>query len=209
MQISGEEKINFTLALIALFGGGVAMTFQETAPVGCVLMAIAVIGLITLAFHHRFPRKEKAKISLRVGENHLLEKKKSHIWGHKKTFSVGVENEEKDKSLRNGTLQILSIFPYVGSNGPWILKRDVSVDPGGCEFIPLLEYSESGESSVSASTFATVLTEGQHRPLLGTERKKYEMALNLTAENRSSTKLRCEIWFEGGAIHIKESSKPE
>jgi len=88
MQISGEGKIGIALALLALFGAGAIVIWPQNEWIGWVLIAIAVVGFVILGLYHFLPQKEKAKVFLRVGENHLLEKRVSRIYGFQKTFLV-------------------------------------------------------------------------------------------------------------------------
>ncbi len=208
MRINPEGKIGLFLGLIGVFGAGAPMIWPESKLLGWALLSISGIGFVWLAIHHWGAKKDKASISLKVGENDLLKNIKSKIWGHQKTFLVRVDNETEDKSIVNGQLQILSISPYVGSNGPWFLKRDISINPGTYDPIPFIEYSESGKLSVSAATAANVLTV-DHRPQLLVENGKYEIKLHMSADNMPPAQLTCEIWFDNHVMHIKDISKPE
>jgi hypothetical protein len=207
MRFSGEGATGIVLALVGLGGMGVLAIWPERTEIGGALIVIALVGLVILWLFHRLHiQLTKTATSLHVGENHFLVRKKSTVYGFRKTLLIGIANESANESLSNGHLQIISITPYVGNHGPWTVKHNISANPGGCDFVPLIEFSESS-GSTNAGTFATILTEGQHKPLLDIN-ERYELALHLTADGRPHVGHRCEVWFELGKIHIKELSKP-
>ena len=144
------------------------------------------------------------RIRMTVGETGPYCDTEGGVYNIKRTFNLKLENTDRNKSVFNCSVQILSVTPPTDYEGPWRLGEGLELASGDYVFIPLVTYGEAREpdKGTRGDTFITMGTENG-RPHLDVG-EKYTVALRATAPETSFCEVQCKVWVdENGRLRIE------
>jgi hypothetical protein len=134
---------------------------------------------------------------------------KGGLYSFTKRFKVKLENLNTHKAITQGKVQILSIEPFCGYRGPWLVEQEITLAAGDHKFLPLAQYNELREPEKGMKpedTFVinSVESRDHHKPLLGTE-TKHIVILRATAFDAPYSDIKCRLWVDKkGRFQIEE-----
>lgn len=144
-------------------------------------------------------------LQMTVGETGPYFDTEDGVYDIKRTFNLKLENTDRNKSVSNCSVQILSVTPPTDYEGPWRLGEGLELASGDYVFIPLVTYGEAREpdKGTRGDTFITMGTENG-RPHLDVG-EKYTVALRATAPGTPYCEYQCRVWVdENGRLRIEE-----
>lgn len=84
------------------------------------------------------------QIRLEVGSNgKFATTKLRNSYAIEKTLHIRIINTDPRKPIRSCKIQIMSIDPYSGSHGPWLVAEDIDLAGGDIINVPIAQYGEA------------------------------------------------------------------
>jgi hypothetical protein len=133
---------------------------------------------------------------------------KNGLYSFTKRFKVKLENANTYKAITNGKVQILSIDPFCGYRGPWLIEEGITLAAGDHKFLPLAQYNqlrepEKGMTPEDTFVINSVETREHHKPLLGTE-TRHVLVIRATAFDVPFNDIKCQLWVDNGRFQIEK-----
>jgi hypothetical protein len=134
---------------------------------------------------------------------------KGSLYSFTKRFKVKLENLSTYKAITQGKVQILSIEPFCGYRGPWLIEEGITLAAGDHKLLPLAQYNElrepeKGMKSEDTFLIDSVESRSHHKPLLGTD-TEHVLLLRATAFDAPFSDIKCRVWVDkNGRFRIEE-----
>jgi hypothetical protein len=158
----------------------------------------ATAGIVQRVPNISAAEKESQILKLSVGTDaEYYDIPKGGLYSFTKRFKVKLENLNTHKAITNGKVQVLSIEPFCGYRGPWLIEEGITLAAGDHKFLPLAQYNELREPEKGMTPEDTFLVNSvearDHRkPLLGTE-TEHMFVIRATAFDVPFNDLKCRL----------------